>query len=87
MLRHAFERLGVVRVFFKIDTENFISQKAILRIGAKFEGEFRNDAILPDGRVRNYRIYSIIDSEWPGIKEALQRRIFGPDQKPNEIEL
>lgn len=72
MLREAFERLCAVRVFFKVDTENIISQQGVLRIGAKLEGEFRNDAILPDGRVRNYLIYSIVDSEWGGVKARLQ---------------
>ena len=73
MLREAFERLGAIRVFFKVDTENTISQQGVLRIGAKFEGEARNDEILPDGRVRNYQIYSIIDSEWNAVKERFQK--------------
>lgn len=72
MLKDAFERLHTVRVFFKVDAENLISQKGVLRIGATFEGEFRNDEILPDGSVRNYRIYSIIDSEWPRTKARLE---------------
>ena len=72
MLEDAFERLKAVRVFFKVDSENTKSQQGVLRIGAKFEGELRNDEILPDGRVRNYRIYSIVDSEWSDVKIQLQ---------------
>jgi RimJ/RimL family protein N-acetyltransferase len=71
MLKLAFEEFGFVRVYFKIDTENEISQKSIVRLGAIFEGELRNDAILPDGRLRTYRIYSILNSEWPEVKDRL----------------
>jgi len=87
MLREVFERLCAVRVFFKIDPENIMSQQGILRIGAKLEGELRNDAILPDGRVRNYLIYSIVDSEWSGVKAQLQRLMdrTAPIQRPERL--
>ena len=75
MLREAFEALNAIRVFFKVDSENTISQKAILRIGVKPEGVLRNDCILPDGRTRDYQIYSVIDSEWPSVKNRLEQVI------------
>ncbi|MNS85717.1 hypothetical protein D3C72_1195910 [compost metagenome] len=71
MLEYAFETLKCQRVGFKVDSLNFNSQKAILRIGAKFEGEVRNYMLLPDGRRRDYHSYSIIDSEWTNIKKTL----------------
>lgn len=73
MLTEAFENLKFVRVYFKIDVENFVSQKSIQRIGAKLEGTFRNEWILPDGRIRDGQVYSIIDSEWPAVKRNLQK--------------
>lgn len=73
MLTYAFETIGVVRVEFRVDSLNFNSQRAVLRLGAKFEGELRQTAVLPDGRKRDYRIYSILDSEWPSCKQTLQQ--------------
>lgn len=49
MLSDAFERLQAIRVYFKVDKENLESQRALLRIGAKYEGTARNDTILPNG--------------------------------------
>lgn len=72
MLGYAFEKVGVVRVEFRVDSLNFNSQRAVLRLGAKFEGELRQTAVLPDGRKRDYRVYSIIDSEWPNCKQTLK---------------
>lgn len=71
MLSEAFETLKVIRVYLKVDVENLISQRAVLRVGAKLEGTFRNDWILPDGRKRDCHVYSIIDSEWPLVKGQL----------------
>lgn len=73
MLTYAFETIGVVRVEFRVDSLNFNSQRAVLRLGAKFEGELRQTALLPDGRKRDYRIYSVLDSEWPSCKQTLQQ--------------
>lgn len=73
LLQHCFETLKVQRVELKADSLNFNSQRAILRIGAKFEGELRNSCLLPDGRKHSYRVYSIIDSEWPFVKITLNQ--------------
>lgn len=72
MLQHAFEELGCLRVSFKVDSLNFNSQRAVKRLGAKFEGEMRNYMLLPDGRKRDYHCYSIIDTEWVNVKKTLQ---------------
>ncbi|MFS4459791.1 GNAT family N-acetyltransferase [Bdellovibrio sp. HCB2-146] len=71
MLTYAFETLGCIRVGFKVDFLNFNSQRAVKRIGGRFEGEIRHYLKLPDGRKRDYHSYSIIDSEWPNIKTTL----------------
>src|SRR3546814_8261542 len=41
MLRHAFETLGLMRVEFKTDSLNDKSRRALQRIGATEEGNFR----------------------------------------------
>ena len=75
LLEHAFERLGCIRVQLKTDARNLQSQRAIEHLGAVREGLFRNHLILPDGTIRDSIYYSIIDSEWPGVKERLIERL------------
>ena len=75
MLRHAFEQLGYIRVELKTDSLNDRSRNAIERIGARQEGIFRNHMICWDGRIRHSVYYSIIDSEWPGVKAELERKL------------
>jgi RimJ/RimL family protein N-acetyltransferase len=75
MLTHAFEKLDCLRVEFKTDSLNEKSRRAILRIGAKEEGTFRNHMIMPGGRLRHSVYFSIIDSEWPEVKAALEEKL------------
>jgi RimJ/RimL family protein N-acetyltransferase len=72
LLSHAFERLGCIRVQLKTDLRNERSQRAIERIGAVKEGVLRNHMILPDGRIRHSVFYSILDTEWPEVKNRLE---------------
>jgi N-acetyltransferase len=72
MLQHAFETLRCMRVELKTDSLNEKSRNAILRIGAREEGIFRNHMITSTGRIRHSVYYSIIDSEWPTVKARLQ---------------
>lgn len=72
LLRHAFETLGCIRVQLKTDLRNERSQKAIERLGAVKEGVLRNHMILPDGRIRHSVFYSILDTEWPDVKNRLE---------------
>lgn len=71
LLRHAFETLGAIRVQFKTDSRNVRSQRAIERIGGVKEGVLRNHMIVQDGYYRSSVYYSIIESEWPQVKELL----------------
>jgi N-acetyltransferase len=71
LLTHAFETLGCMRVELKTDSQNERSRAAILRIGAKEEGIFRNHMITASGRIRHSVYFSIIDSEWPAVKARL----------------
>ena len=72
LLRHAFEQLECIRVQLKTDSRNERSQRAIERIGAVKEGRLRNHMILPDGHVRHSVYYSILDTEWPQVKDRLE---------------
>jgi RimJ/RimL family protein N-acetyltransferase len=72
LLKHAFETLGCIRVELKTDSLNERSRAAILRIGAREEGIFRNHMITSSGRVRHTVYFSIIDSEWPTMRARLE---------------
>jgi RimJ/RimL family protein N-acetyltransferase len=75
MLRHAFENWSCLRVEFKTDSLNTQSRAALLRLGAKVEGTFRNHMVTSSGRLRHSVYYSIIDSEWPAVKAALEQKL------------
>lgn len=72
LLEHVFEKWGCIRVSFVTDVRNQRSQKALLRLGAKFEGILRNHLIMPGGRYRDSASFSIIESEWPEVKAKLR---------------
>ena len=72
LLQHAFETLDCIRVQLKTDLRNERSQRAIERLGAVREGVLRNHMILPDGYIRHSVFYSILDSEWPEVKNRLE---------------
>nr|WP_279512768.1 GNAT family N-acetyltransferase [Aureibacillus halotolerans] len=71
LLRYCFETLSTIRVEFKTDARNGQSQKALERLGALKEGTRRNHRILPDGYIRDSVYFSIIESEWPKVKQHL----------------
>lgn len=83
LLTHAFDTFGVWRVAICTDERNTRSRTAIERIGASFEGVQRNHRVRagefgnPTGEViaRNTAVYSIIASEWPGVRSELSTRL------------
>jgi len=75
LLSHAFDTLGCMRVEFKTDSTNSRSRNALMRIGAKEEGVFRNHMIMPGGRIRHSVYFSIIDSEWNEVKRELEKKL------------
>ncbi|MBK6647771.1 MAG: GNAT family N-acetyltransferase [Anaerolineales bacterium] len=75
LLTHAFETLKAIRAQIKTDSLNVRSQTAIERIGAVKEGVLRNHMITPDGRFRHSVFYSILDSEWAGVKKKLEEML------------
>jgi N-acetyltransferase len=77
MLTHAFETLECVRVEFKTDARNERSRAALAAIPARFEGVLRNHMIVPDVGQRDSAYYSVIDSEWPAVRDNLRRRLAG----------
>lgn len=72
LLGHAFEVMGCNVVQIRTDWLNRASQRAIERLGAKRDGVLRNHQIAVDGRIRDIVCYSIIATEWPGVKQNLE---------------
>lgn len=75
MLRHAFETWNCLRVELKTDSMNQRSRRAILRLGAKEEGTLRKHMLTWNGRQRDSVYFSILDTEWPGVKSDLERKV------------
>jgi RimJ/RimL family protein N-acetyltransferase len=51
------------------------SRRAILRLGAKEEGTLRKHMLTWNGRQRDSVYFSILDTEWPGVKSDLERKV------------
>ncbi len=81
-LTHAFETLGLKRAALKTHHENVQSQRGILKLGAKFEGTFRNHMVMPDGSTRHTMWYSIVADEWPWVKARLLERVAAEPLRP-----
>jgi RimJ/RimL family protein N-acetyltransferase len=75
LLAHAFDTLGCKVVGLRTDNFNFNSQKAIEGLGAKKDGILRHHAIRRDGSVRDSVMYSILVTEWVGVKQHLKFRL------------
>jgi len=75
VLGHCFGELGAIRVQLKCDERNLPSRRAIERLGATYEGTIRNQMTLADGHRRNARVYSILDTEWPEVRDRLEGRL------------
>ncbi|XEC96624.1 GNAT family N-acetyltransferase [Paenibacillus tarimensis] len=71
MLKYGFEEMNLVRVQLRTDARNERSNRAIQRIGAKFEGTLRQEVILHDGFIRDSNVYSILDKEWETVRDKL----------------
>jgi N-acetyltransferase len=84
LLEHAFERLGCNRVEFKTDSLNTQSRAALVGIGALEEGTLRNHMVTESGRLRHSVYFSIIASEWPDVRERLERRLADRAGKASE---
>ncbi|WP_275286196.1 GNAT family N-acetyltransferase [Halomonas elongata] len=76
MMAHAFDQ-GYRRLEWKCDALNAPSRRAAERLGFRFEGVFRQHRIVA-GRNRDTAWFSILDDEWPAIREC-HRRWLAPE--------
>jgi RimJ/RimL family protein N-acetyltransferase len=80
LLGHAFETWHVNRVDIKTDVRNERVRAAILALGAQFEGVLRrwqpSQAIGEEDQLRDSAMYSIVEAEWPTVRDHLQTRLL-----------
>jgi len=75
LLTDAFEIQKLHRVTLKTDGKNERSKTAISRIGATYEGALRENMQRPDGSWRDTAYFSILENQWPEIKDRLIHKI------------
>ncbi|MEO8740947.1 MAG: GNAT family protein [Casimicrobiaceae bacterium] len=78
LLTHAFEKLRCIAVEFRTHWFNHASRAAIVRLGAKQDAVLRNHQISADGSYRDTVVFSIIESEWPAVKQHLRYQLERP---------
>jgi RimJ/RimL family protein N-acetyltransferase len=74
-LTHAFETWGCRRVELKTDALNERARRAIEALGLTFEGIHRKHMLVRGGESRDSAWYSVLDDEWPAVRERLEARL------------
>lgn len=75
LMTFAFESLGLRRVEFCVDAINTRSRAAVTKLGAVQEGVLRSHRYTYNGRRRDTVMFSVIDTEWPKVKQGLKERL------------
>ncbi|MND33735.1 N-acetyltransferase [Ochrobactrum sp. MYb15] len=70
-MQYIFDELGYRRYEWKCNDSNAPSKRAAERFGFQFEGTFRQHMVTK-GKNRDTAWFSIIDAEWPALKQAYQ---------------
>jgi RimJ/RimL family protein N-acetyltransferase len=68
-MRYVFDELAYRRYEWKCNNNNAPSKRAAARFGFKFEGIFRQHIVVK-GENRDTAWYSVIDKEWPALRDA-----------------
>ncbi len=76
LLGHAFDVWDCSAVEFRTDFNNHQSRAAIARLGAKQDGILRSHLRPTAGYTRDTVVFSIIASEWPGVRLGLEHRLL-----------
>lgn len=84
MLDRAFADPGRERVYFSVDIRNRRSVDAMRRLGAPLEGVLRNHMRCRDGHRRATAMFSILRTQWPGLRERLDARLARLEARDTE---
>jgi N-acetyltransferase len=80
LLQYAFEEKNAIAVEFRTHYFNQVSRAAIERLGAKQDGILRSHQLMRDGSIRDTVVYSILDHEWPAVKNNLTSKLIACDR-------
>lgn len=75
LLGHAFDALRMRTVYLHTSHENLRSRAAIERLRARLDGVIRQHRRQAAGSLRDTFAYSILDTEWPAIRDRLEQRL------------
>ena len=78
LLNYAFDVLQCNVVQIRTDVLHHRSRLAIERLGARCDAILRRHSIMPNGRVRDLFVYSIIADEWAGVKQHIDHLLGHP---------
>jgi len=78
LLTQAFEQLRCIAVEFRTHYLNRQSRAGIERLGAKLDGVLRQHQLGRNGTLRDTCVYSILDSEWPTVRQHLKYQLGRP---------
>ena len=76
LLQYVFEEKHAIAVEFRTHYFNRVSRAAIERLGAKQDGILRSHQIMRDGSIRDTVVYSILQHEWPAVKNNLTNKLL-----------
>jgi N-acetyltransferase len=77
LLGFAFDELHAGRVQLKTDVRNTRSQRAIARLGARYEGTLGRYQRRADGTIRDTALFSVLAEDWPRVRDGLRDRLSG----------
>jgi RimJ/RimL family protein N-acetyltransferase len=80
LLQYVFEQKKAIAVEFRTHYFNEVSRTSIERLGAKQDGVLRSHQRMPDGSIRDTVVYSILQHEWPAVKNNLLSRLSASDR-------
>jgi N-acetyltransferase len=83
LLRYAFDDLHAGRVQLKTDVRNTRSQRAIARLGARYDGTLGRYQRRADGTVRDTVLFSVLAEDWPRVRDGLHTRLASSAQMPS----
>ncbi|MGH8762275.1 MAG: GNAT family N-acetyltransferase [Nitrosospira sp.] len=75
LLQYIFEQKTAIATEFRTHYHNRASRAAIERLGAKQDGILRSHQRMPDGSIRDTVVYSILQHEWPAVKNNLLSKL------------
>ena len=75
LLTRAFDELHCIAVELRTHAANAQSRAAIAKLGATQDGILRQHKLWRDGSLRDTVVFSILDSEWPGVRAGLEARL------------